>query len=94
MVSVLSALTRCCGLWADGFRDWGPKSGYLWFGTSCVGIVWTYFRLPEPKGRTYGELDILFEDRVPARNFASTKVDEFAAAERDAAAGGGGGMVH
>lgn len=74
--------------------NWGPKSGYLWAGTSVLGIVWTYFRLPEPKGRTYGELDILFEDRIPARKFASTKVDEFAAAERDAAQGGGGGLVH
>ena len=73
----------------------GPKSGYLWFATSCLGITWTYFRLPEPKNRTFGELDILFDDRVPARKFASTKVDEFAAAERDAAyAGTGGGVVH
>lgn len=47
------------------------------------------------RGRTYGELDILFDDRVPARKFKTTKVDEFAAAERDAAQGGlGGGMAH
>jgi MFS transporter, SP family, general alpha glucoside:H+ symporter len=31
-----------------------------------------------PKGRTYGELDVLFEHKVPARKFASTKVDQFA----------------
>lgn len=73
----------------------GPKSGYLWFATSCIGIVWTFFRLPEPKGRTYGELDILFEDRVPARKFKTTQVDEFAAAERNAAQeGAGGGIAH
>ena len=35
------------------------------------------FRLPEPKGRTYGELDILFEKRVPARQFASTTVSSY-----------------
>lgn len=74
--------------------NWGPKSGYLWCGTCCLGIIWSYFRLPEPKGRTYGELDILFEDRVPARKFKTTKVDEFAAAERTAAAGVGGGFAH
>lgn len=52
-----------------------------------------YFRLPEPAGRTYGELDILFEQKIPARLFSKTVVDEFEAAERDAAnnAGGGGG---
>jgi SP family general alpha glucoside:H+ symporter-like MFS transporter len=37
--------------------------------------VWTYFRLPEPNGRTYGELNILFEQRVSARKFKSTHVE-------------------
>lgn len=75
--------------------DLGPKSAFVWAVTGILGIVWTYFRLPEPKGRTYGELDILFEQRVPARKFASTMVDEFDAAERDAAnQGGAGGIVH
>ena len=46
-------------------------------------------RLPEPKGRTYGALDILFEQRIPARKFASTVVDEFAAEERTLADSGG-----
>lgn len=59
------------------------KSGYVWFATGIVGIVWTFFQLPEPKGRTYGELDILFERRIPARKFAKTDVDQFEAAERD-----------
>jgi len=36
-----------------------------------------YFRLPEPRGRTYGELDMLFEQKVSARKFAGTKVDPF-----------------
>ncbi|KAG8417790.1 hypothetical protein J3458_005260 [Metarhizium acridum] len=31
----------------------------------------------EPRGRTFAELDVLFERRVPARNFASTEVDVF-----------------
>ncbi|MCO5549826.1 hypothetical protein L7F22_003300 [Adiantum nelumboides] len=53
------------------------KSAFVWMGTGLVFLVWTYFRLPEPKGRTYGELDILFEAKVPARKFKSTKIDEF-----------------
>jgi MFS transporter, SP family, general alpha glucoside:H+ symporter len=40
-------------------------------------VVYTYFRLPEPRGRTFAELDVLFEKHVSARNFASTKVDVF-----------------
>lgn len=40
-------------------------------------------RLPEPKGRTYGELDVLFENRVPAREFRRTKVDQFREPSQD-----------
>lgn len=40
-------------------------------------MVWTFFRLPEPKGRTYGELDVLFEKGISARKFGSTEVDVF-----------------
>ncbi|KAF2094424.1 sugar transporter [Rhizodiscina lignyota] len=57
--------------------NWGAKSGFFWAGCCFLCLVWTYFRLPEPKGRTYGELDTLFEQKVPAREFASTKVDPF-----------------
>lgn len=42
-----------------------------------ICILWTYFRLPETGKRTYGELTILFENKVSARKFASTKVDQF-----------------
>lgn len=53
-------------------------------------------RLFEPKGRTYGALDILFEQRIPARKFASTQVDEFAAEGRSIADRGvaSGAAVH
>jgi MFS transporter, SP family, general alpha glucoside:H+ symporter len=39
--------------------------------------VYTYFRVPEPQGRTFAELDVLFEQKVSARKFASTEVDIF-----------------
>ncbi|OAR01438.1 hypothetical protein LLEC1_04034 [Akanthomyces lecanii] len=55
--------------------NWGAKSGFFWAGTCALCILWTYFRLPEPKGRTFGELDVLFERRVPARRFATEVVD-------------------
>jgi SP family general alpha glucoside:H+ symporter-like MFS transporter len=34
-----------------------------------------YLRLPEPKGRTYEELDLLFERRISGRKFKQTEVD-------------------
>jgi SP family general alpha glucoside:H+ symporter-like MFS transporter len=58
--------------------NWGPRSGLFWAGACFLLFTWSYFRLVEPKGRTYGELDVLFEHRVPARKFAGTKVDQFA----------------
>ncbi|KAJ5723144.1 General alpha-glucoside permease [Penicillium malachiteum] len=58
--------------------NWGAKSGFFYSGTSAICLLWAWFRLPEPKGRTYAELDLLFEHRVSARNFGSTYVDPFA----------------
>lgn len=52
--------------------NWGAYSGFFWAGTCFLCVVWIFFRLPEPKGRTYGELDILFEHRVSARKFKGT----------------------
>jgi len=40
-------------------------------------IIYTYFRVPEPSGRTFAELDLLFEKRVSARKFAKTEVNVF-----------------
>lgn len=37
--------------------------------------IWCWFRLPETKDRTFGEIDILFENHLPARKFKHTKVD-------------------
>lgn len=58
--------------------DWGAKAGFFWAGMCLLCFMWAFFRLPEPKGRTYAELDLLFEQRVPARKFSSTQVDPFA----------------
>ncbi|KAF2014718.1 sugar transporter [Aaosphaeria arxii CBS 175.79] len=66
------------GAWA-----WGAKSAFFWAGMCFLCLVWCWFRLPEPKGRTYGELDILFEQGVPARKFSSTVVDELKFSDSD-----------
>lgn len=57
--------------------NWKAKAAFLWAGTSFLCFTWSYFRLPESKGRTYAELDLLFEQKVPARKFAKAKVDPF-----------------
>lgn len=53
------------------------KGGFIWAAFCLVSLVWTYFRLPEPKGRTPAEMDVLFESKVKARAFRNTVVDPF-----------------
>lgn len=72
--------------------NWGAKSGLFWAGMCFLCLAWTYFRLPEPKGRTYGEIDILFERHVPARKFRETEVDEFSGHSSGSAADDTGGL--
>ncbi|PVI07346.1 general substrate transporter [Periconia macrospinosa] len=58
--------------------NWGAKTAFFWAGTCGIVVLWTFFRLPEGSGRTYGELDVLFEQGVSARKFKSTEVDAYA----------------
>ena len=39
--------------------DWRGKSCFLYVGTTILCLVWCWFRLPEPFGLTYLEMDIL-----------------------------------
>jgi SP family general alpha glucoside:H+ symporter-like MFS transporter len=55
--------------------NWKGKAGFFWAGMCLLCFIWTYFRLPEPKGRTFEELDILFQRRISARKFKETEVD-------------------
>jgi SP family general alpha glucoside:H+ symporter-like MFS transporter len=59
------------------YWNWKGKAGFFWAGLCFICFVWSYFRLPEPRGRTYAELDILFEQKVSARKFGSTALDIF-----------------
>ncbi|KAI8623939.1 maltose permease MAL31 [Xylariaceae sp. FL1651] len=61
--------------------NWRGKTGFFWGGFALAFFVWTYFRLPETKGRTFEELDILFLRRVKARDFAKYQVDAYAEGE-------------
>lgn len=47
----------------------GGKTGFIFGGISFCCFLWCFFRLPESRGRTFEELDILFSRRVPARKF-------------------------
>ena len=66
--------------------NWGVKTAFFFSGTSLIGGVIYWLFMPEVsgqwhtaidasqfKGRTFGELDELFQRRIPARRFAQTK---------------------
>ncbi|KAK9452807.1 general substrate transporter [Dipodascopsis uninucleata] len=57
--------------------NWGNYTGFFWAGLCFCCIIYTYFRVPEPRGRSFAELDLLFERGVSARKFASAEVDVF-----------------
>lgn len=43
------------------------KLGFFFGGLAALCLLWAYFRVPETRSRTYEELDLLFDRRVPAR---------------------------
>ncbi|EFY89341.1 hypothetical protein MAC_04527 [Metarhizium acridum CQMa 102] len=53
--------------------DIAGKSCFVYVGTALCCLVWCYFRLPETKGLSYLELDILFEKKAPARKFSQVQ---------------------
>lgn len=54
---------------------WGPKYGYIWGGSNLILALWTFFFVPETKGRSLEQLDELFEKGVSARKFSSYLVE-------------------
>ncbi|KAL4860598.1 hypothetical protein BDV12DRAFT_209084 [Aspergillus spectabilis] len=53
----------------------GGKSGYIWAGTALFCTVMSWIWIPEMKGRSFREIDILFKRRVQARKWERTVVD-------------------
>jgi hypothetical protein len=54
----------------------GGRVAFIYAGIlafSCVGI-WKHY--PETKGRTFAEIDALFEIGIAPRKFANTNLDE------------------
>ncbi|RMZ89089.1 hypothetical protein DV736_g3689, partial [Chaetothyriales sp. CBS 134916] len=51
------------------------KTCYVYAGGALLCLVWCWFRLPEPFGLTYLELDILFEKKARAHKFRQFQVN-------------------
>lgn len=61
---------------------WGIRVGYFYAPLSFITLVLTYFTVPETTGRSFQELDELFEARTPSRKFKQTKTTVQIAEER------------
>lgn len=56
---------------------WGAKAAFFYGVLQLISGIWAYYRLPETGGRTYAELDALFNMKVSARKFSSTVIEPF-----------------
>ncbi|KAF8137075.1 general substrate transporter [Boletus edulis] len=52
----------------------GGYVGFIFGGLAFAGTIWAYFFIPETKGRTVDELDLLYEKQVPARHFGTYRL--------------------
>lgn len=54
----------------------GGNIGWIFLGMGLIVGALVFFFVPETKGRSFDELDILFERRVPARAFAKYDLNQ------------------
>jgi hypothetical protein len=47
------------------------RTGYTYAASCAVGVVVSYFVIPEMKGRSVNEIDRMFEEKLSARKFKS-----------------------
>ncbi|CAK7213756.1 hypothetical protein SBRCBS47491_001913 [Sporothrix bragantina] len=57
-----------------GALDLKGSVGFVWAAIAGLVLVWSVFRLPETKGRSYEALDWLFAQKTPTRAFATARV--------------------
>ncbi|KAK3290802.1 general substrate transporter [Chaetomium fimeti] len=55
--------------------NWGAKYGFIWAGSNFACGIFFFLCLPELKGRTLEEIDELFERRISAWHFKTTKTN-------------------
>ncbi|KKY39786.1 putative maltose permease mal31 [Diaporthe ampelina] len=51
------------------------KTAFFWGSLSLLTTIWGFFRLPETKDRTFEEMDIMFQRKVPSRKFTDYNIN-------------------
>ncbi|OCT46105.1 putative sugar transporter [Cladophialophora carrionii] len=49
--------------------NWGAKYGYIWAGSNAIAFLFFFLLIPETKGRSLEEIDEMFVNKVPRRQF-------------------------
>ncbi|KAI5457670.1 general substrate transporter [Mariannaea sp. PMI_226] len=62
--------------------NWKGKTGFFWFVSAFLTVVWAFFRQPETKGRSNRELDLMFEAKLPTRKFKEYQADTYVEKKR------------
>lgn len=52
------------------------RVGYIFGGLSAIATIWSFFYIPELKGRTFDEIDYLFQHKVNPRVMGSFNFDD------------------
>ncbi|KAJ5929910.1 hypothetical protein N7466_005403 [Penicillium verhagenii] len=81
----LAIMTNALVSWAMNFvapylintdeANLGGKAAFVWMALSLVSLAWAWLEVPELKGRTYGELDDIFAQKMPTRKFTEATVE-------------------
>jgi SP family general alpha glucoside:H+ symporter-like MFS transporter len=56
--------------------NWGGKVMFLFIGAEIFILLGLFFAQPEIKNRTYGDIDVLYASKVPARKFSEYIVED------------------
>jgi len=76
---VVSVISQCIQPYFMNPTELNLKgyTGFIWGATALIAAIWAFFRLPETKGRTFEDLDLLFAKKIPARQFKRYEVDVY-----------------
>ena len=74
ILSVVLAVAIPYALDTNG-ANWAGKLGFLFCGLGILNTAWVWFYLPETKDRTFEELDIMFQNRLPTRYFKTYQIE-------------------
>ncbi|POR39121.1 General alpha-glucoside permease [Tolypocladium paradoxum] len=53
------------------------KVGFIFGGLSLMASTWAFFYVPELKGRTFDEIDRMFQTKVPPRKMGSHQLEDY-----------------